>query len=109
MLHVPGDGQDVPCYTEPPITVGHEFSGFVVALGAGAREHHGVDIGDLAVSEQIVACQKCPYCTRGHYQMCNDHCIYGFHQKTPGGMAEYLIFPEKGRVHKVSYLDKIDT
>ena len=30
-------------------------------LGAGAAERHGVKIGDLTVSEQIVPCKDCKY------------------------------------------------
>lgn len=96
-----GDGGDVPCYVEPVVTVGHEFSGTVVALGKGAGEKHGVKIGDLTVSEQIVPCQECKYCCNGNYQMCVPHHVYGFHQVTPGGMAQYLIYPSKALVHVV--------
>eukprot|EP00095_Tigriopus_kingsejongensis_P004605 snap_masked-scaffold1890_size25423-processed-gene-0.3 protein:Tk04605 transcript:snap_masked-scaffold1890_size25423-processed-gene-0.3-mRNA-1 annotation:"iditol 2-dehydrogenase" len=96
-----GDGKDIPSYVEPPVIPGHEFSGVVVALGDGALEHHGVDIGDLTVSEQIVPCQTCRYCERGQYQMCIPHDVYGFHQVTPGAMAQYLIYPAKAIVHKV--------
>ena len=28
-----GDGEGVPCYVEPPVIAGHEFSGRVVKLG----------------------------------------------------------------------------
>lgn len=90
-----------PSYCEPPVTPGHEFSGYVVALGPGAEEHHGVKEGDLVVAEQIIPCQKCRYCLIGEYQMCPDHSIFGFHQKSPGAMASYMIFPEKARVHKI--------
>ena len=48
-------------FVQPPVTPGHEFSGTVVALGDGAGERHGVDIGDLVVSEQIVPCHDCRY------------------------------------------------
>jgi len=54
-----GDGKDVPSYVEPPVIAGHEFSGRVVKLGEGAAEKHGVKIGDLTVSEQIVPCEDC--------------------------------------------------
>ncbi|XP_023336628.1 uncharacterized protein LOC111707716 [Eurytemora carolleeae] len=54
-----GNGADVPSYVEPVVTPGHEFSARVVQLGAGAAELHGVKIGDLTVSEQIVPCNDC--------------------------------------------------
>jgi hypothetical protein len=49
-----------------------------------------------------VPCQKCRYCLIGEYQMCPDHLLFGFHQKSPGAMASYMIYPAKARVHKVS-------
>ncbi|TRY71951.1 hypothetical protein TCAL_03938 [Tigriopus californicus] len=96
-----GDGKDIPCYVEPPVIPGHEFSGEVVALGEGAAIHHGVEIGDLTVSEQIVPCHDCRYCQRGQYQMCIPHDVYGFHQVTQGAMTQYLLYPAKALVHKV--------
>jgi hypothetical protein len=39
--------------------------------------------------------------------MCPDHLLFGFHQKSPGAMASYMIFPEKARVHKVLPYSKV--
>lgn len=88
-------------YCEPPVIPGHEFVGEVVALGAGAAERDGLAIGDLAVSEQIVPCGQCRYCRRGHYWMCQVHDIYGFHRRTFGAMAEYMLFPAGARNYQV--------
>src|SRR5512138_3641536 len=41
-------------YCQPPVIPGHEFVGQVVALGDGAGEKYKLQLGDLAVSEQIV-------------------------------------------------------
>ena len=44
---------------------GHEFSGRVVAFGAGAEElHSNVKIGDLVVAEQVLTCGKCRFCLK---------------------------------------------
>ena len=44
---------------------GHEFSGRVVAFGAGAEEHHSnIKIGDLVVAEQVLTCGKCRFCLK---------------------------------------------
>lgn len=94
-----GDGSD--CYMRLPVTPGHEFSGRVKALGEGSKAHHRVDLGDLVVSEQIVACGLCRFCKSGNYQVCPCHTVYGFQRETNGAMAEYMIFPEKARVHKI--------
>ena len=64
-----GDGDGVPPYVEPPVIAGHEFSGRVVALGPGAGEKHGVKLGDLTVSEQIVPCTQCKYVVYSLYHL----------------------------------------
>ncbi|SEW22601.1 Threonine dehydrogenase [Chryseobacterium wanjuense] len=81
-------------YCEAPVIPGHEFVGEVVELGEGAKELYHLEIGDHAVSEQIVPCGECRYCKNGHYWMCNVHDIYGFHQRTQGAWAEYMLFPK---------------
>ena len=92
-------------YCQPPITPGHEFVGEVVALGAGAAEKYGLAIGDLAISEQIVPCWHCRFCQRGQYWMCDrKHDVYGFRQRTPGAMAEYMRFPADAINYRVPKL-----
>jgi len=89
-------------YCQPPITPGHEFVGEVVALGEGAAQKYGLSLGDLAISEQIVPCWECRFCRRGQYWMCDrKHDVYGFRQRTPGAMAEYMRFPADAINHKV--------
>lgn len=94
--------EDRQGYCQPPITPGHEFVGEVVALGEGAAEKYGLKIGNLAVSEQIVPCWECRFCLRGQYWMCDrKHDVYGFRQRTPGAMAEYMRFPADAINHRV--------
>jgi threonine dehydrogenase-like Zn-dependent dehydrogenase len=89
-------------YCQPPVIPGHEFAGRVVALGEGAVEKYGLQLGDLAISEQIVPCWECRFCKRGQYWMCDGkHDVYGFRQRTPGAMAEYMRFPADAINHKV--------
>lgn len=88
-------------YVEPPVTPGHELIGTVVALGDGAGEKYGLAPGDRAISEQIVPCDACRFCRTGKYHLCAVHDIYGFHQPTQGGMADYMIFPARARNYKV--------
>jgi threonine dehydrogenase-like Zn-dependent dehydrogenase len=93
---------DRPAYCQPPITPGHEFVGEVVAMGAGAAEKYGLAIGDLTISEQIVPCWECRFCRRGQYWMCDGkHDVYGFRQRAPGAMAEYMKFPADAINHKL--------
>ncbi len=89
-------------YCQPPVIPGHEFVGRVVALGEGAAEKYGLTVGDLAISEQIVPCWECRFCKRGQYWMCDrKHDVYGFRQRTPGAMAEYMKFPADAINYKV--------
>ena len=88
-------------YAEPPAVAGHEPIGRVVALGEGAADKHGLQIGDLAISEQIVPCHQCRYCRRGQYWMCAMDHVYGFKSCLPGGMAAYMKYPAGALVHKV--------
>jgi threonine dehydrogenase-like Zn-dependent dehydrogenase len=88
-------------YVEGPCVAGHEYAGRVVALGHGAAERHGVQVGDRVVAEQIVPCNECRFCENGQYWMCQRHWIFGFKRSTNGGMARYNLFPANAIVHKV--------
>jgi len=96
-----GDAYRDP-YVETPVTPGHEFVGEVVALDAAAAARWGIGAGDRVTAEQIVPCGRCRYCIRGQYWMCGPHEIFGFKLRTPGAMAEYMIYPEDARVHRMS-------
>jgi len=93
---------EIAPYIQIPVTAGHEFVGQVVALGEGASDKHGLDIGDWAVSEQIVPCWQCRFCRRGQYWMCQRHDIYGFIKgRAEGSWAEYMVFPAGAINHRV--------
>ncbi len=88
-------------YVQAPVTAGHELIGTVVALGEGAAEKYGLALGDRAISEQIVPCWECRYCRMGKYWLCSVNDIYGFHQYTQGGMADYMLFPARALNYRV--------
>ena len=89
-------------YVKVPVTPGHEFFGTVTELGEGAGEKHGLKVGDKAIAEQIYPCEKCRYCKRGQYWMCEVHNIYGFQREVAdGAWADYMKFGVNARVHKV--------
>ena len=88
-------------YCQAPVIPGHEFVGEVVALSPDTAEKQDLTLGDQVVSEQIVPCQQCRYCRRGHYWMCQVHDIYGFRQATFGAMAEYVRLPVNALNYKV--------
>jgi erythritol/L-threitol dehydrogenase len=91
-----------PAWAETEVIPGHEFVGRVVQLDDVAADRWGVAVGDRVVAEQIVPCWKCRYCLRGEYWMCAPHDVFGFKRRTPGGMAEYMIYNKDALVYKVS-------
>ncbi|MBC7320510.1 alcohol dehydrogenase catalytic domain-containing protein [bacterium] len=98
----PSFWQGNPPYVKPPVIPGHEFVGEVVALGEGAKEKYGIDIGDKAVAEQILPCWECRFCKTGKYWMCERNYVFGFQGGIDdGGMAEYAKFPKGSIIHKV--------
>jgi len=96
-------------YCQSGVVAGHEFIGNVVALGDDAGEKYGLEIGDQAIAEQVVPCDECELCLAGDYNMCNPwngryrspHEIYGFRTMCNGGMANYMKYVSRSRIHKV--------
>ena len=95
-------GGVLPRWNDPPCVAGHEFIGTVAAIGENAQKKYGLELGDRAISEQIVPCGKCRFCKSGEYWMCQIHYIHG-HQKVvaDGGMAQYMKYGVNDVVHKV--------
>jgi erythritol/L-threitol dehydrogenase len=91
-----------PAWAETEVIPGHEFVGEVIQLDDAATERWGIQVGDRVTSEQIVPCWKCRYCLRGEYWMCGPHDLYGFKRRTPGAMAQYMVYPVDALVHKMS-------
>ena len=94
-------GPGIPKYMQTPCTIGHEFVGHVAAVGEGAAERHGVEVGDRVTADQIVPCRECWYCVRGKYWMCAVHDIFGWRNVVNGAWADYMIFPRNAIVHRV--------
>ena len=89
-------------WVKAPVVPGHEFYGYVEALGEGAGEHFDVAAGERVIAEQIVPCERCRYCRSGKYWMCEVHNIFGFQREVAdGGMAQYMRIPATARVHKI--------
>jgi 2-desacetyl-2-hydroxyethyl bacteriochlorophyllide A dehydrogenase len=72
----------------PSVSLGHEFSGEVEALGEGVE---GFERGDRVVVEPIRRCQDCSSCRTGRYHLCPGRAFLG--TVAPGGMAEHLTVP----------------
>jgi len=73
-----------------PIIPGHEFSGVVEKVGSKVTRFKQED--HVAV-EPNIACDNCPACLRNHQNFCENW--NGIGVTLPGGMAEYVVAPEK--------------
>jgi len=71
-----------------PITLGHEFSGTVVAVGPGAA---GWQPGDRVVVTPMIPCGQCEWCREGHYSVCDRYDYFG--SRRDGAMAQYVNAP----------------
>ena len=56
------EGAVDPAFVRYPLTLGHEWSGVVEAVGSGVA---GVAVGDRCVAECIVPCGSCTSCLAG--------------------------------------------
>ncbi|MBX8643995.1 MAG: alcohol dehydrogenase catalytic domain-containing protein [Thermoplasmata archaeon] len=72
----------------PPLTMGHEFSGKIVAVGEGVTDDY---IGRLVAVNPLVTCGKCSYCISGLRNLCMERKIIG--AAFPGSFAEYVAVP----------------
>ena len=59
----------------PPLVMGHEFAGEIVAAGPGAQEW----IGMRATVNPIVGCGHCPRCRSGQENICAERTLIGVH------------------------------
>jgi NADPH:quinone reductase len=85
-LHVRRDGNDRG--VQPPLILGVDPSGVVVALGEGVTERR---VGDR-VAVVSLRCGTCRYCLAGEEEDCEDSTHLGVQR--PGGYAEYVAVPE---------------
>jgi threonine 3-dehydrogenase len=74
---------------QPPVTLGHEFAGTVVEIGAGVRH---VAPGDYVSAESHITCGVCFHCRTGHAHMCERTRILGVDRD--GAFAGYVVVPE---------------
>ncbi len=68
-----------------PVTIGHEFSGKVIAVGSGVET---VAVGDRVTVEPVIVCGKCPACRHGNYGYC-EHISFTY-RNGDGAMADYI-------------------
>ena len=72
-----------------PVTIGHEYSGVVDAVGDGVE---GFSVGERVVSMTAANyCGHCEYCKRGLYMLCPEK--KGLGSAHDGAFAEYFVYP----------------
>lgn len=76
-----------------PVTVGHEFSGEIVAQGVGAETF---PLGQLVAVRPSVTCGNCEACTRGDFDACTTRRGIGVLRN--GGFATYAAVPQRNCV-----------
>ncbi|MEU1408584.1 zinc-dependent alcohol dehydrogenase family protein [Streptomyces sp. NPDC005728] len=74
--------------TPYPIIPGHEFTGEVVALGAGVT---GLRTGEQVAVDPSMFCGACHYCANGRGNLCENWGAIG--DTVDGAMAEYVKVP----------------
>jgi propanol-preferring alcohol dehydrogenase len=90
-IHIVYEGVTPTAYL--PITLGHEPSGVITALGSAVK---GWKIGDRVTLNPFVTCGKCINCLSGNSQVCLSRRVMGIHKE--GGLAEFLKVPAKNLV-----------
>ena len=78
-----------------PLTLGHEFAGFVVEVGS---EVTNVKVGDRVTVEPIFYCGKCRECRTGNYHVCRHSNAAFVGIASDGGFAEFCV-TEADKLH----------
>ncbi|MGW0736065.1 zinc-dependent alcohol dehydrogenase family protein [Streptomyces sp. NPDC002851] len=76
--------------TRFPVVPGHEFSGEIVALGAGVG---GFAEGDKVAADPAIYCEACHFCSIGHGNLCENWGTIGI--TVDGAAAEFVKVPAK--------------
>ncbi len=87
-----GDGNHLPVAAGgilPPLTMGHEVAGEVVALG---REAEGARIGDRCIVYPWVGCGDCRFCRGDEEMLCAKPRFLGAF--TDGGYSTHILVPD---------------
>ena len=77
-----------PLLARPPVILGHEFTGEVVAAGPETGEFPA---GTRVVSGAGMSCGRCEWCATGRTNLCASYQTLGLHRD--GGLAELVLSP----------------
>ncbi len=87
-IFIPAEGHPHPLsHEEEPVTLGHEFSGTVSALGEGVTD---LSVGDNVVVEPYFVCNECAPCLAGNYHLCTKMGFIGL-AGGGGGLSEKVV------------------
>lgn len=73
--------------SKPPLTLGHEFAGIVIACGEGVTLPEGARV----TCDPNTWCGHCANCRRGRVNLCQNNVATGLGRD--GGFAEFCAFP----------------
>jgi L-iditol 2-dehydrogenase len=79
----------------PPIVMGHEAAGIVVAVGANVEN---ISEGDRVTFDSTVFCGVCDFCRRGEINLCDHRQVLGVScsdYRRHGAFAEYVAVPSR--------------
>ena len=79
---------EFPC--TPPVTLGHEFSGIIEAMGGAVS---GFAVGSRITGNPNIHCGRCDQCQVNRVNLCRNLSAIGIHRD--GGFADYVIVPQK--------------
>lgn len=74
--------------TEPPVIIGHEYAGQVIAVGSQVTDLH---VGEFVAIDPNMPCGICRPCQRGQIQLCQNLSALGVNRA--GGFAELSVAP----------------
>jgi threonine dehydrogenase-like Zn-dependent dehydrogenase len=83
-------GEVDAAFVRYPLTLGHEWSGRVEAVGEGVT---GIAPGDACVAEGIVPCGVCSSCLAGATNVCEVYDEIGFTRE--GGAGDQIVVPAR--------------
>src|SRR5579875_1273776 len=79
----------------PPIIMGHEAAGTVVAAGPSASS---VKEGDRITFDSTIYCGECGYCRRGDVNLCDRRQVLGVstpEYRRAGAFADFVVVPNR--------------
>jgi L-iditol 2-dehydrogenase len=79
----------------PPLVMGHEAAGEVVAVGAEATD---LRLGDRVTFDSTIYCGRCYFCARGEVNLCDNREVLGVSPgpyRRHGAFAEYVAVPRR--------------